>query len=25
MDLIKPEDVTRRLDEFMQRDRSAGY
>jgi heptosyltransferase I len=25
MDLIKPQDVTERLDEFMQRDRSAGY
>lgn len=25
MELIRPEDVTRRLDEFMQRDPSAGY
>jgi heptosyltransferase I len=25
MDLIQPEDVMHRLDEFMQRDRSAGY
>ncbi len=25
MDLIKPQDVIQRLDEFMQRDRSAGY
>ncbi len=25
MDLIRPQDVIQRLDEFMQRDRSAGY